>query len=302
MKLQETLRMVRRGCAARKGLTLLELVVVLTILVAITGLVVPLLPNFVHRANIASCTTNISELDKWIQSYQSMYSELPDKMDNLVIGTGLASYVLDGSTGEYTSASFTPDALTKPEENALINAGITQLAQLIENPGGDDNHWSPTAWPYSKIETTAPTITALSTSGGTTVAVLTDFGERLMGLPTTETTTTAKDTTKSEYRYVIFGLNKACTLFRNFASEPPYHFADTSSEDPSTYYMPFAAVFMVSKSVTVTPTSGSATTTTTDFEQAKFMGSVAFHDFGLATGDSHTKEWWEQLKSDRPNK
>ena len=82
---------------ARRGLTLLELVVVLAILVAIGGLVVPLLGNYLHRANIASCAVNIPEMDKWIQTYTNLYAAYPDRMDNLCLAAGgLASYVQTG--------------------------------------------------------------------------------------------------------------------------------------------------------------------------------------------------------------
>jgi type II secretory pathway pseudopilin PulG len=282
-------RGIARSNRRRHGLTLLELVVVLTILVAVTGLVVPLLPSFMHRANIASCTTNISELDKLIQTYQSMdrYGHYPDKMDNLVVEGNTPDYVLDGTTGEFGKASFSAGTLEPTELAALNEAGINNVAILLAaRPASAPGEWKPTAWPYNTAgeATTSAEIHALGGTGGdTSVAVLTPLGAKLMGLPTTE----------SE-KYVIFGLNKPCTLFRNMASEPPYHFADTPSEDPATYYMPFAVVFMVSK--TVDGVAGTA------LEKAKFMGSVAFHDFGLATADSHTKEWWEQAKADGPAK
>jgi type II secretory pathway pseudopilin PulG len=273
-------RGIARSGRRRHGLTLLELVVVLTILVAVTGLIVPLLPSFVHKANIASCTTNISEMDKLIQTYQGTYGEYPDKMDNLVIGSALPDYVLAGPGDSGLSGpSFEVATLTDPELAALNEAGINNVAILAAKPTGDLGDWKPTAWPYGTSEGTDPTIHALGgTSGDTSVAVLTTLGARLMGLP--------RDDTE---KYVIFGLNKPCTLFRNMATEPPYHFADTPSEDPASYYMTFAAVFKVSKGGTA-------------FERAKFMGSVAFHDFGLATADSHTKEWWDELKADRSTK
>jgi len=252
----------------------LELVVVLTILVAIAGILVPLLPNFLHRANVASCVTNISELDKLIQTQQNLNAAYPDHMDNLVIGSGLATYALTGATGEFKQASYTAGSLTTDEAAALTNAGITSVANLVENAGGD---WRPTAWPYSSGETTQPTFTPVDSS--LKVATLTPFGAQLLGLPNA-----------TNYKYVIFGLNKPCTLFRNLATEAPYHFADTPTEDPATYYMCFGAVFIVTRDV-----SGSPQT----LENAKFMGSFAFHDFGLATADSHTKEWWDQNKNDR---
>ena len=168
----------RRG---RAGLTLIELVVVLTIIVAITGIAVMILPNMVHRANIASCTGNITELDKIIQTYENMYSEIPDKFDNLVIGSNMASYVLTGANGDYGTASFTVGTLSGPEAQSFNKSGLTQVANIIANPGtGGD--WKPTFWPYSDSQQTPPTFTQVAENMN--VAVLTNFGAQLMGLPT----------------------------------------------------------------------------------------------------------------------
>lgn len=262
----------------RRGLTLLELVVVLAILVAIGGLVVPLLGNYLHRANIASCTVNIPEMDKWIQTYVNLYSSYPDRMDNLAVGANLASYV---AAGDYEGAtppeSIQAAALSAGDAAALKEAGITTLCNLVEDAGGD---WNPTFWPYGADRATAPATTAVAS--GVNVATLTATGIKLMGLPAST----------ANYKYVIFGLNTPCTLFRNIAEEAPYHFADTPSEDPATFYMAFGAVFMV---------RGADGSDTNSLESAKYMGTIAFHDFGLSTAGMHTQEWWSRLKDERPN-
>ena len=132
---------------------------VLAILVAIGGLVVPLLGNYLHRANIASCTVNIPEMDKWIQTYVNLYSSYPDRMDNLCLAAGgLASYVQTGAGGDY-GASFTAVALTADDAAALNDAGITTLCNIVEDAGGD---WNPTFWPYNNDRDTAPTTTAVA--------------------------------------------------------------------------------------------------------------------------------------------
>lgn len=196
----------------------------------------------------------------------------------------VAIYVLTGQP----SPSFSAGSLTDAEAAALTSYGLTQVATLVENAGGD---WKPTFWPYGASQTTDPTLTAVTSS--LSVAVLTKTGAQYMGLPTGANGVPSGDTTTGNYKYVIFGMNKPCTLFRTAASEPPYHFADTPTEDPAMFYMPFAAVYMVTRDF-----NGSAKT----LSRPRFMGSIAFHDFGLATGASHTKEWWDQLKDDRPLK
>ncbi len=264
----------------RPGLTLMELVVVLAIVVALTGIVVAIIPSMIHRANVASCTANISEMDKIVQAYEGLYSEIPNKFDNLMVGNNLATFVLAGQP----TPSFVAGTLTGPEAASLSNWGCVQVTNIVENPGtGGD--WRPTFWPYSDSQQTPPTYTTVA--GGMPVAVLTKVGADYVGLPTGANGVAATDGSTGNYKYVIFGMNKQCTLFRNMANEPPYHFADVKTEDPATFYMPFAAIYMVARDY-----DGTQKTMT----KARYVGTVAFHDFGLATSGSHTKEWWDQLK------
>ena len=256
---------------ARRGLTLLELVVVLAILVAIGGILVPLLPNFVHRSNIASCVVNIPEIDKMVQTYHNLYAAYPDRMDNLVdpAGGNPLSYVALGSAEDY-GVCYETHSLTPGEASALEEAGITTLVNLIEDPGTDGD-WNPTFWPYSDDLSVQPTTTAVAQS--VQVLALNDVGEELMGLPTGGT-------------YAVFGLNVPCTMFRKLAAEPAYHYADTPAEDPATYYMAFGVVFQVGN------TDGA-------LGEAVYRGCLAFHDFGPSTAGMHTKEWWGRMKDER---
>ena len=45
-----------------KGFTLLELIVVLMILVALAGILIPLFPSMLTRAHVSAHTTNTTEL------------------------------------------------------------------------------------------------------------------------------------------------------------------------------------------------------------------------------------------------
>lgn len=273
--------MLRSCCVSREraGLTLLELVVVMAILVALGGLLVPLLGNYLHRANVASCTTNIPELDKWMQTYLHLHAEYPTRFDNLVGGMagGTSTFVMSGTytTGE-TDHSIKVDDLFPGEATCLSESGITELCTIVPRSEGTDD-WNPTFWPYpvNRSQPLKPVLTTDTTS----VAVVTETGARLCGLPW-----------NANYKYVIFGMNTPCTLFRNIVEEAPTHFADAPAEDPATWYMCFAAIFMVRDGNGNVP------------ETAKYMGAVAFHGFGLATGGAHTKEWWDRLNTEKPNK
>ena len=61
----------------RKGLTLIELVVVMTILVALAGLLVPTFASMLTRGHTSTCSTNIGEVNKAVQEYQLLYGGYP---------------------------------------------------------------------------------------------------------------------------------------------------------------------------------------------------------------------------------
>ena len=284
---------------ARRCLTLLELVVVLAILAALAGILVPLLPNLIHRATVATCTTNLAEIGKLVQTYQSLNSGFyPDKMDNLVVdGTSnMARYVLTGALASPAANTwFAPGTLASYEVTALNNAGITQTADILAqapDPAGD---WSPTFWPYSNSRATAVTFTTIATSQqvamidpATPVGMA---GANQLGLPT-----------GNSERYVIFGLNVPCTLFRNLAQEPPYHNPDHPDEDPSVYYKCFGLVFLVSYTTPATVTGGPAVPSSSiPGFAAKFMGPVGFDHDGPVTASAHLSEWFQQAHGDQAN-
>ncbi len=72
----------------RCGLTLMELVVVLLILAALAGILVPMLPNMLSRAHTATGATNTGELAKAVQLYQASYMKYPDNFDSLLNTSG----------------------------------------------------------------------------------------------------------------------------------------------------------------------------------------------------------------------
>ena len=72
------------------GFTVMELVVVLTILAVLAGLVLGIMPNLIERTHLAKCADTIAELNKaWMRSY-ILNVRYPDLYDSL----------LDDSQGE----------------------------------------------------------------------------------------------------------------------------------------------------------------------------------------------------------
>src|SRR5262245_18662553 len=77
---------VRTRTHSRPGLTLMELIVVLAILVALAAIVVPLFPNLLRRAHKSTDATQTAELAKSVQMYQALYVSYPDEYDLLTDG------------------------------------------------------------------------------------------------------------------------------------------------------------------------------------------------------------------------
>ena len=74
--------------ARQAGLTLLELTVVMTILVALAGLMVPHVRGFFGAAQNSTSVSSLAEVDKWIQSYNTKFMKEPNNMEALINGVG----------------------------------------------------------------------------------------------------------------------------------------------------------------------------------------------------------------------
>lgn len=78
-----------RGFARRRpGLTLLELVIVMTILVALGGIVMNLLPNFLTKAHDSVTVTNIQEVNKAISGFLGTNLSYPNNFDSIINSNG----------------------------------------------------------------------------------------------------------------------------------------------------------------------------------------------------------------------
>src|SRR5687767_2231172 len=86
-------------CSLRRGLTLIELVVVMVILAAVAGIVLPLLPNMIARAHPTPCATNACEISKAIQTHEGLFLQYPDAFDSLTEPSGAIAAYVPGNSG-----------------------------------------------------------------------------------------------------------------------------------------------------------------------------------------------------------
>ena len=111
----------------RRGLTLLELVVVLTILVALAGLLVPMVSNLLSVSTSAIGATNASEVERMVQLYLGRPNgNTLDLLDNLADSSGdLMSYV---PTNSSTLGNATPDIV--PYQLTSAPPAVASLSYL----------------------------------------------------------------------------------------------------------------------------------------------------------------------------
>ncbi|MFN4259454.1 MAG: type II secretion system protein [Gemmataceae bacterium] len=247
------------GNRRRCGLTLMELVVVLVILIALAGILIPLLPSFLERAHVSSCATNIPELNKAMQTYQSLYYAYPDEYDALIEGSGLFTRLPADAPGNYVGGQLGTMTLNAGTLAALQHAGIRNLWYMSSAPG--------TSATFSPYDPAATVPTPLAT--GSTVATLDGLAavDKLGVRPAQATAT-----------FVIFGLGKRCTIVGRTIAEPPTHFGDRPEISAGEAYGRYGVVFQL------TDATGTA------LSKARFLGVVALHDNGIENADDHMEE------------
>ncbi len=271
----------------RLGLTLLELVIVMTIVVALAGVAVAMFPRLLARAHIASCAANIPELTKGIQMYEATSMDgYPDRVDTLVIGSQLANF-LPLRDGEIRGLSV--DTLTEDEVEALHRAGIRN-ATVMADDGPD---WHPSFWPYAgSVDAGAP-VELIGTS--TNVAILAPAYAQQEGIATNG----------PEDRFVVFGLGSPCRMFGRTINEAPVHFSDTMEGNPNERYMRFVAVYQVAGQVAnpayidETETPGEEEFIPSTYRRARFRGVLAMHPGRLEGVGAHMEEYWDEVEADQ---
>ncbi len=253
------------GRLRRFGLTLMELMVVLIILIAVAGIIVVSFPSMLTRANVASCSTNISETARAFVAYEAHHGVYPDHYDSLTDDSGAIIDNMLNNAGGGVFNGIATTTLTAAQAGALHEAGIANMH--VHAPTGTAEPYHLTFNPY-KNAVTAPTPIAT----GSKVVVLDNAWASELGLPATNHT------------YAVFGIGKRCTIIGRMIMEPPVHFADVPDENPDQKYGRFAAVYSIG-------------TATNPLHKAKFVRILTFHPEGPVGTGEHISEYWK-IQSD----
>jgi hypothetical protein len=241
--------------------------VVLVILVALAGILVPLLPGMLGRAHTATGATNMPELNKLFELHNTVERGYPNYLDNLTNGTGLYARLPGGGAG------LTTTTLDGDSAASLNAAGITKVFNLT----GDDV--DDATFECYGAGVVAPALSAaVDVAEGLTIAILDDSElSKFKGSP-------------GEV-YAVFGVGQATPLVGEMLQDAPVHFSDEPGAKPKEVYSRFAAVFRVGDWQDDDPLvdSDGDGTFTNDRDsidptaKASFVTTVGLHDGGIAT-------------------
>jgi prepilin-type N-terminal cleavage/methylation domain-containing protein len=271
---------------SRRGLTLIELIVVLMILIALAGLLVPTLPSMLSRTHDATCATNCAETAKAIVIYQNLYGQYPNNWDALGDGTQIIDYFANGSAfpgnqggmgmgmspgnGEPTALT-----LTSAEASALTAVGIGSVQRMVPSANGAPAGFDPTFNYYAAV---TPTAGALSVSQGTVLAGL----DPTNAANTAAVTRCVKRNLPLTGRYVALGVGPRNGMIGKTAQSAPVMFADMPMLNPAYGYQRYVALFKVSD-----------TAAGTNFTQAQLVGVGPVMDTGLGDIDDRLQNWYQ---------
>ena len=250
-----------RRNTGRRGLTLMELVIVLAILVAVAAIMVPLIPNLLRRSHKATDATQTSEVAKSVQLYQAAYVGYPDNFDLLTDGTNYPTFLPGGGTAPFGGFT-TLSPLTAAETAALQRSGVNRVQKLASATGPAPFH--PTLNPYGDPSGPlgADLVTLNPGSTGTQFAVLSRAGIAA-AQSTLLQTELASDPTA---RYVVFGVGPRCSMVSKTMQDAPTSVPQEKTFTPDNTYCRVGVVFKVSG------------TEVEKSERARFVAAVALED------------------------
>lgn len=276
-------RAVRRRNAARQGLTLMELVVVLAILAAVAGILAPLLPNLLRRAHKATDATQTGELSKAVQMYQASYISYPDNFDLLTDGTTFPGYLPNDGSVATTFGGFVEAKTLSSAELAALNRVGVQYVQPLSGTSTGVSGFHPTMSPYSSI-LTANQVSVSSTSGAALKFAVIDPSTN-SNLPSHFLQAArAADPTA---RYVVFGVGPRSSMVGTVIQDAPMSTPQKKTFTPDTTYCRVGVVFKV---------SGLEVERS---ERARFIAAVALEDDELETTEKDIVGYYEVSRDPR---
>jgi type II secretory pathway pseudopilin PulG len=266
----------------RSGLTLMELIVVLAILISLAAVMIPLFPSMIGRSHKASESTNLVELNKAFQTYAGLNSgAFPDGLDLLGDGTTLAAYLPASPTpnpvagpinlGNTVGGFLNPQALGT-RATALNAVGINNGWAMFATTQADP--FTPTFNPYSSTSN-PPVATPITSS--TVVAFVNPAGIARAGIIGSQNINTASST-----QFVLLGVGNRCSAVGKTLANAPHLYTDNPTlENPASFYARFGVIFQV-EDINGNPLS-----------VAQFISAVAIESDGIEGVDKDMEGYYQ---------
>lgn len=281
----------------RPGLTLMELIMVLVILIALAGLVVPMFPGILTQAHTSTCSTNIQECTKAVMMFQSAKSSYPNNLDLMSDGaTGTIDYLAGGTSlpaqygGPGTALTMgggqiTASKLTQVELTALNNSGIFTGQAMTQTKPAD-----PTFDYYLGGSTGLPSANAITITTNTPLLFL----DPVTGGPGSAAYNRCNQLGLSvNCRYLVLGIGPRNDMIGSTMLSPPVHFGDTPALNPEFGYERLCCFFKVSDTTQQSTSSATPPVTTTNFTVARFMFAAPIHDDGVGSINDELQNWYQ---------
>jgi type II secretory pathway pseudopilin PulG len=236
----------------QRGLTLIELAVVLLVLVGLAGLLLPYAGGFMGKTNKATSADAGNSLASALLQYQALKGSYPQNLDALVTGTAgsaIASYLDDSYwTGGTSVKIFGTITNTTGIQKSLAQAGILSVAfnqagtQGTANDGTPTNSINPTfasATLNNKIDGTTPTpgLWVTSAVNGTS-----DSGATIYKLFYPSAVNTGLP---GGMNVIVLGVGQENSAVGVTLSSAPVYFSDKAVANPNVTYGRFLAAFLV---------------------------------------------------------
>lgn len=259
----------------QRGLTLIELVVVLTILVALGGLLVPVIGNALTRSHVATCASNFSEVSKMLIAANATVGDFGDNWTTGVFGagTGAGDPVNNSAANPNGGGTFfgggtlATGNLTADQVTAMNDLGIVNVC----------DHGDPAAIDAYDVTFNSGVVANCAALDTTTDVIV---------LTAQQAAEVYLQPATADQQYVWLGIDKPWTLLGTLTPEPPAHFGDTDGALPNQAYSRFGGVFLVDSG------GPGADDGSAEFKRVSYnLDGTLFE-----TGDNHIGIQWDEVQ------
>jgi len=218
-----------RVASRRGGLSLLELLLVLTIMIALGGIAVSTLPGLLGRTQVATAASNVPQIETAIRQSAVIHNgRIGNRFDALVTGDGALNGGLPGYVGG--ANIFQTAKLGSRDVAALAKLGITQLVPANASAANAtfESHNSEPAG-----------LTAEASACFINSSIAAELATELFNIDAA-----------ADSRYLVMGIGSRSTLVgsgkEGIFAESPVHFSDDHASAPQVMYSRYLIVVELS--------------------------------------------------------